>query len=344
MAMPRTHFEQSAATALSTPELYFCPNGNAAQIIGRKDFSAEKRAKIRALHTLNPRWNFVILLHFALWLAAACLATSTSILLLELACYLIAGLALGTFSVLAHESAHRLLTRNTVLDRLLGFGCGLPILFSASAYRVVHPIHHAKLRTPEDPDDFETTATRFKLLPLVYILTTLCGVYVYLFYMPVQGFRRGSRKQRVAILLECVLLLAAHVAAWIIFPGRVMLEAWLLPLLVAGQIANLRAIAEHGLTTSGNELIDSRTVTTHPALSFFMCNINYHLEHHLYPGVPWYNLPKLHLLLQEDYHKAGASVYSSYAAFVWDTIKALRAGVVSGTRLIPKHLREEVCL
>ncbi|MBM2841879.1 MAG: fatty acid desaturase, partial [Bacteroidetes bacterium] len=79
-------------------------------------------------------------------------------------------------------------------------------------------------------------------------------------------------------------------------------------------------------------------------VSFLMCNINYHLEHHLYPGVPWYNLPKLHRLLQQDYRKAGSSVYTSYTIFMLDTFRAIKAGAVPGKRLIPNHLREELCL
>ena len=38
----------------------------------------------------------------------------------------------------------------------------------------------------------------------------------------------------------------------------------------------------------------ARTVETSPFVSFFLNNLNYHLEHHLYPGIPWNNLPKVH--------------------------------------------------
>ncbi|MBI2089732.1 MAG: fatty acid desaturase [Deltaproteobacteria bacterium] len=53
-------------------------------------------------------------------------------------------------------------------------------------------------------------------------------------------------------------------------------------------------------------------------------NLNYHLEHHLYPSMPWYNLPRLHALLQDNYRQAGSFIYKSYMKFLWD---AFRAGV-----------------
>jgi fatty acid desaturase len=188
----RSNLKNFGPTASSNTELYFCPNGNVAQTIGRKNFSEQKRKMIRPLHTLDKRWNFVILLHFALWLVTAWMAVSTSVFVLNIVCYLIGGLALSTLSVLAHESAHNLFTRHPKIDRRIGLFCGLPILFSAGAYRIVHPIHHAKLRTPEDPDDFETTAVRFKLLPLVYILTSLIGVYLYQLSHRASSVSRGA--------------------------------------------------------------------------------------------------------------------------------------------------------
>ena len=55
-----------------------------------------------------------------------------------------------------------------------------------------------------------------------------------------------------------------------------------------------------------------------------MCNTNYHLEHHLCPGIPLYNLPRVHSLLQPEFRRAGSFIYKSYLKFMWDT---LRTGV-----------------
>ena len=75
------------------------------------------------------------------------------------------------------------------------------------------------------------------------------------------------------------------------------------------------------LTTPGHPLLQTRTVTSTKLLSFLNVNLNYHLEHHLFPAVPWYNLPKVHTLLQEEYEQAGAFIYSSYLRFLVDAFR-----------------------
>ncbi len=43
-----------------------------------------------------------------------------------------------------------------------------------------------------------------------------------------------------------------------------------------------------------------RTILINPFLRFFYWNMNYHIEHHMYAAVPYYNLPKLHELIKDD--------------------------------------------
>jgi fatty acid desaturase len=328
----------------TTTDIYFCPNGNTSRNIRRSDFTPQKKQAIRDLHALDRRWNLIILLHYAIWLTAAAIAIRSHGLLIDLLSYTIGGLALSTLSVLAHESSHNLFTRKPGIDSVLGFFCGLPSLFSVAGYRVVHPLHHKYLHSEEDPDDIENVSSNPSLLRLVYLLVFVAGVYLYLVTVPLNALRKGTPEERARVIVEWLAMVLIAATGWMLLPYRWMLKGWLYPLFVAGQFANLRGIAEHGLTSGGNELTDTRTVTTHPALAFMMCNINYHLEHHLYPGVPWYNLPQLHLLLQDDYLEAGSSVYRSYAVFMWDVAKALANGVEPGSRLIPSHIREVVCL
>lgn len=43
-----------------------------------------------------------------------------------------------------------------------------------------------------------------------------------------------------------------------------------------------------------------RTIILHPLLEFFYWGMNFHLEHHMYPNVPFYHLSKLHRLIAAD--------------------------------------------
>jgi len=123
----------------------------------------------------------------------------------------------------------------------------------------------------------------------------------------------------MAAFYGTVFLAAMHQGRW-----DLVLHGWAIPLIVAIAFGNARSWAEHAMTAPGNPLTHTRTVTSNRLVSFLMCNLNYHLEHHLFPGVPWYNLPKLHALMAGDYRHAGAFVHRSYLRFLWE---AARVGV-----------------
>ena len=65
----------------------------------------------------------------------------------------------------------------------------------------------------------------------------------------------------------------------------------------------IRSVAEHFGELGYDHLLSStRTIHANPLERFFLAphNVSYHLEHHLYPGVPFYNLPALHQMLMEE--------------------------------------------
>jgi fatty acid desaturase len=92
---------------------------------------------------------------------------------------------------------------------------------------------------------------------------------------------------------------------------------WLLPMLTVLQpILRLRAILEHGAVADfSSPLTAARTNRTVGSLGnaigravLFPHHVNYHLEHHLYPAVPHYHLPRLHRLLAAKGALDGAEV------------------------------------
>lgn len=57
----------------------------------------------------------------------------------------------------------------------------------------------------------------------------------------------------------------------------------------------------------------TRTIYLNPFLRFLYWNMNYHVEHHMYPTVPFHALPKLHGLIKHDLPKVHPGMLSALA-------------------------------
>lgn len=58
--------------------------------------------------------------------------------------------------------------------------------------------------------------------------------------------------------------------------------------------------------------LNTRTVLMNPVSRFIYLNMNYHLEHHMFTMVPYYNLPKLHELIKHDTPKPDQSIAAAF--------------------------------
>ena len=324
-------------------QIYFCDDPQSVVELSRKDLPRGTIESIRRLQRLDTRHNWKILLFFALWAGAARLMLLGTGFVQSALCIFVMGLCVNGLPILMHDACHALLSKQPTINRWLGFICGVPGLVSVSAYRSIHAWHHAELRTGEDPDDIEHNAPQSIPLVLVYYVIILFGIYFYLFTVASVGYSKAGQTMKRQIMTEYLLMAGIVTSAFALFPSGLVFKLWGLPLLVAAQLSNVRGLAEHGLTTGGNPFTNARTVLSNRFVRFFMCNLNFHLEHHLFPGVPCYNLPKVHALLGETYKRTGSSVYRSYTQFLTDFLRLTWHGIVPNIRLIPDHVREEIC-
>ncbi len=70
----------------------------------------------------------------------------------------------------------------------------------------------------------------------------------------------------------------------------------LLPRAVGAPVHGVLRITQHGAlaTNVKDHRLTTRTMYVNPILQFFYCNMNYHVEHHIFPMVPFHALGKLH--------------------------------------------------
>ena len=78
--------------------------------------------------------------------------------------------------------------------------------------------------------------------------------------------------------------------------GWPLLWFYVLPRLVGGPVMLMFNIIQHAeMQENSSSIVDStRTFRTNWVGRFLYLNMNNHVEHHLYPQVPFYSLPKLH--------------------------------------------------
>ena len=70
--------------------------------------------------------------------------------------------------------------------------------------------------------------------------------------------------------------------------------------------------------------LNSRTVYMNPLSRFVYWNMNYHVEHHMFPMVPYHALPRLHALIKDDLPPANSSIFAAYREMVPAVLKQRR--------------------
>jgi fatty acid desaturase len=249
-----------------------------------------------------------------------------------LPCALLAAAALHGISLFTHEAVHGVLFRNRTLNHLFGALCAWPVLQNFAAYRVLHLRHHAQLGVEGDPDHFENYTRRRWLVYAMHWGRLLLGYPAYLLAIPVLAFRQGTTRDRFFLSLETAAAAGLLTLACLTLPTAWIVYAWLIPMAFINTMVNIRGMSQHTLLAESADVVHgTRTILTNPVTRFFMCNENYHLEHHLYPGVPWYRLPALHTALRPQLDALDAPFIPSYAAFARDFVQATMGGNARNT-------------
>ncbi|TIL35424.1 fatty acid desaturase family protein [Mesorhizobium sp.] len=70
--------------------------------------------------------------------------------------------------------------------------------------------------------------------------------------------------------------------------------------------------------------LNSRTVHMNPISRFIYWNMNYHVEHHMFPMVPYHALPRLHELIKHDLPAPTPSILAGYREMVPAFLRQLR--------------------
>jgi fatty acid desaturase len=85
--------------------------------------------------------------------------------------------------------------------------------------------------------------------------------------------------------------------------------------------------------------LNSRTVYLNPVFRFIYWNMNYHVEHHMFPMVPYHALPQLHQKIKADTPAAYSGLWETYREIVPTLLKQLQDPSYYVARNLPSSAR-----
>lgn len=299
-----------------------------------KHFDVEIVRKLSKLHVWKS--SFWIFFQWASIIVTIILMTHLNLVwYAKLPLYLLAIAFIGArqhgLAILMHDGAHHRLHRNHIWNEVISdLFLAWPLLITTRTYRENHLAHHNYINTQNDPDfvrkmnnpkeawewQFPMSIKNLSLL----LLKDVSGWNSSELFSILVGFSKNKNSKRYAFYRIAYYVLAAGLIS-VFHLWTVVLLYWIIPILTWLKLAlRVRSIAEHFAITT--KFTDSTTRTTYPSvfdrLFIAACNVWHHADHHLYPSVPFYNIPELHReLLKLESVRKNMHITQSY----WGVLK-----------------------
>ncbi len=195
-------------------------------------------------------------------------------------CFAVNVLALHISGTVIHDASHNSGHSNRIVNSILGHTSALMLGFAFPVFTRVHLQHHANVNDPDnDPDHFVSTGG-----PLWMIAARF-------FYHEIFFFKR--RLWRKYELLEWFLSRLFLVTLVILgikydFINYIM-NFWFVPALVVGIALGLFFDYLPHRPFKERDRWKNARVYPGAVLNLLILGQNYHLVHHLWPSIPWYN-------------------------------------------------------
>ena len=318
-------------------------SGDAYKIY-RKELLSNER--VRELSQLQPAravkdtlfsWAIIV----AVWLLVAFYPTWWMVLL---AIPLIGSRFYALF-IIGHDGLHRRLFNKIEHNDLFNdIFIMAPIGAITRINNLNHLKHHFHLATEEDPDRpkhacFNKTDHNELFIYLSGVIRVFLSLYHVYIKPLISNQSTGLTKQNInrskrgTYRWQDILLLViwqgglffglTFAIGWWAYP-----MLWLLPVYVYTFLAdNLRSFLEHSQPEADDKADRHRLIThiSNPIERTFLApmNMNFHTVHHLWPSIPYYNLPIADAEIRNSPYAEGLEWRKTYLGYLWRYINAL---------------------
>jgi len=287
---------------------------------------AISREQMRVLHTKSPVRHFLVagrqflILGLATW---GLIRIDTWYLWLPLA--VVQGFTVFNFTVLLHEVLHHLVFQkpHKKMERALGFLYAIPSGIAPSQFTRWHLDHHAELGSDvDDPKRHHLSPKRnARWYKLLYATPALFPIYFRAAFKetstyPAELQRTIAWERKVSMLFH----LSVLGGIWWMFGGAAAFRAHAFPVFFIFPIAfTLNRLGQHYDIDPNDPAKWGTLMRSHWFWNFAFLTSNLHLEHHYFPGVPFYHLSALQRALGPFYESKGMR-WQTYRGLIYGWI------------------------
>jgi fatty acid desaturase len=290
----------------------------AAQHIKHELAEELNRDEIRSLHKIQPFKHFLIVA-WQVFLIVACtfalIKFENPLIWIPIA--FVFGFTIFNFTVLLHEVVHNTVfvpsKKSRALNRILGLFYAFPSGISATQFTKWHLDHHAGLGSPtEDPKRHHLSPkVNKRWVKLLYYTPALPFIYFRAAREEASTYS-PELQQRIKTERLLTILFQFSLMGLCYFLGGagVLLRLYVVPVFFVFPIAfSLNRLGQHYNIRPEDPAQWSTLVKGSWFWNIAFLYSNFHLEHHYFPGVPFYNLARVHKLLKSFYARRGMKAY-----------------------------------
>ncbi|WP_315925238.1 fatty acid desaturase family protein [Mesorhizobium sp. SP-1A] len=235
-----------------------------------------------------------------------------------------------------HECGHGTAFRTQWMnDAVYQIACFM-IMRNPVTWRWSHTRHHTDTiivgRDPEiavmrPPDFLRLVLNVFGILDAWHAMADMVRNAAGIISAPEKTFIPESEQPKAIRVARIWLLIYLATAALAIYMGSILpLMLVGLPRLYGAWHHVMTGLLQHGGLADNvtDHRLNSRTVYMNPVSRFIYWNMNYHVEHHMFPMVPYHALPRLHAMIRHDLPAPSPSIWAAYREMIPAFVRQLR--------------------
>ena len=294
-----------------------------------------------AIRKLMQKSDAIALRDTFVWLGAMCLSAGIAIALWpswwSAPFWLLYGVLYGSASDSRwHECGHKTAFKTPWMNNVVYQIASFMIMRNPAIWRASHIRHHTDtIVVGRDPEIVSMRPPDLLRIALMFVgIIDLCNAFKQMF-LHARGRIDPSEAMYVTPNAYFKIFMIARIwlTIYMVTIALSLLMSSILPLMLIG-LPRIYGSWHHVMTgllqhlglaeNVSDHRLNTRTVLMNPVSSFIYLNMNYHLEHHMFTMVPYYNLPALHALIQHDLPAPEPSITAAVKRLIPVLVKQLK--------------------